>query len=420
MLNSPRARWILLAILLVVLTLGGWNPWQVWRHNRAAQEALRNGDPDTAQSLLEASLKINPKSGFTNFLMARTARRQGRAADVARYIESARDAGYPARALNHELLLVLAQAGQMEQVEPRIPELLPRDGADGQEVTAAIVSGYAHRYEFQKAHTYLDAWQADYPDDPEPHVMRGKLLQRCYDAKGAEREFRAALKLRPQYRGVRELLALTLVEQNEYDAAASLLEDSLREAPGNDELRTAWGECLLKLGRVDEAAEVFQSLASSHPDDCDVLAGLGSLAFLRGDLAEALQKLERVRSLCPHRSDARYKLAQTLQQLGKDAEADQEFQFVRNAGKTVSQVHDLAESLIDNPENVEARLEIGKSLLQFGDRADAAMWLETIFQYDPDHREAHRLLADYYEQRGDRERAARHRSAGTQSAHPTP
>ena len=64
---------------------------------------------------------------------------------------------------------------------------------------------------------------------------------------------------------------------------------------------------------------------------------------------------------------------------------------------------------LTQPLEETAVAEIKAALLEYGDVSEALMWLHSIFKYDPDHRDAHASLADFYERRGDRETAAEHR-----------
>jgi len=62
-----------------------------------------------------------------------------------------------------------------------------------------------------------------------------------------------------------------------------------------------------------------------------------------------------------------------------------------------------------DPENAQLRLQIGRTLLEQGQAADALLWFQGALRIDPRHRPTHRQLADYYESQGDADLAAQHR-----------
>jgi len=74
---------------------------------------------------------------------------------------------------------------------------------------------------------------------------------------------------------------------------------------------------------------------------------------------------------------------------------------------------------VKSPQDLEIRLEIGRTLLAEGD-AEGVAWLETILRFEPNHLPAHEALADYFSANGDSERAQRHRQQLDMTAQDSP
>jgi tetratricopeptide (TPR) repeat protein len=407
-----RRRAVILAAAVILGAIWAWKPACVAWHLSRGQRALDwLGDPEAALKQFEAALRIDPAHGKAHFLLARAHRRLGHAQEVYDHILLARQASFPEERLRREWILALAQAGRMDLAEPHVLELLTKPGDDGPEICAAFVAGYVHNFEYHQAFRYLEAWQKDYPQDPEPRIMRGKVRRRFQNYREAEREFRAAYALRPQYKDARELLAGVLVEQSKYDEAVKLLEQALAESPNDQRLLLGWAECLVQLGRYQEARGVFEKVLAQTPENCQALLGMGRVDLWDDRVASAVERLEKARALCPGRTDVRYALAQALSRAGERERAQRELAALEEARAAITRAFDLAEELIARPNDAARRFEIGTLLMEYGDAAEGAAWLETIFQFEPEHAEAHRALARYYLGRGDQERAAAHQKA---------
>ena len=170
-----------------------------------------------------------------------------------------------------------------------MPQLLRRDATDLNEVCAAIVAGYVHNYEFDPAFRYLEAWEKDFPEDPEPHIMRARIRQSWHNVREAERELRQALALRPTWRGLPQMLAQVLTEQNRMEEAAEVLSQVARQQPDDNHLQLAWADCLIRTGRIPEAKTLFERLESSEPTSVELLFGLGRIDLWEGQTERGLE-----------------------------------------------------------------------------------------------------------------------------------
>jgi tetratricopeptide (TPR) repeat protein len=115
-------------------------------------------------------------------------------------------------------------------------------------------------------------------------------------------------------------LAFQLLEQGETDKAIRELRLALDLGAGEAAQRTL-GRELFELERYDEAEEVLSSYNKRFPDDFDVNMKLAFIHFARGEHQEALPYYRAAVQANPASVDARVGLAETLEQLGRTANA---------------------------------------------------------------------------------------------------
>ena len=59
----------------------------------------------------------------------------------------------------------------------------------------------------------------------------------------------------------------------------------------------------------------------------------------------------------------------------------------------------MQELLRGDPQNTEARIKIGKIILEHESQNVGEFWIQSVFAYEPGNKEAHRALAEYYASR---------------------
>ncbi len=103
-------------------------------------------------------------------------------------------------------------------------------------------------------------------DRPEAHLNLGNLALEQGDFATAEREYRTALRLHPQFVPAYVNLA-DLQRAREQDADCErTLRSGIAVAPGNGELQHALGLCLIRQKRLDEAVIALGKAVSAAPD----------------------------------------------------------------------------------------------------------------------------------------------------------
>ncbi len=98
------------------------------------------------------------------------------------------------------------------------------------------------------------------PDSAALHYQLGLNLSRIGDHAGAKRAFEKVLELEPRVGRVRFLLAVVLYEQEDFKACEEQLRLYLRERPEDTSALEYRAGCLFHLGRIGEAADLFERL----------------------------------------------------------------------------------------------------------------------------------------------------------------
>jgi len=190
-----------------------------------------------------------------------------------------------------------------------------------------------------KATTELVAAEMVDAERPEAHLNLGLLEARRQQPAEAEREYRTALRLDPNFvpalvnladldraRGmdkegaellkkamaiepdnaaVRHSLGLLLVRQHDSAGALGLLRQSSELAPDNMRYAYVYAVALNSTGAPVEALLILEQARQKHPADRDMLTALVSIARDTGQLAVALRHARELAALDPGNAQLR-------------------------------------------------------------------------------------------------------------------
>lgn len=401
---------IFLALTAVFLGLGivNFDDWRVSRQLAIARSALQARDPNKAMSALLEAVRLNPSHGEVHLVMARAYRRQGELNNVRQALEKAARCGIALHRIRREEWLAMAQAGQMSEAAPHLRELLVDPGDDGPEICEAFVNGYFLTYQLGDAFRILDAWEKDFPQDPQPLVFRAAFSAKTDSWTAAAGYLRQAIPLAPQRDDIQRELANALLNLRETAEAAKLLQQLLKTYPHDPDLLVGWVQILLERGQIDEARSILKRVLQSHPQNFVTLRTLGQLELTDGNFAEAAQSLEMAVSLKSYDTEVRYALGTALQKLQRPSEAREQFDFVAKTQEALQRVDQLINRVRLKNDDLGARFEISELLRDFGEPRERFLWLRSIVALDPHHRAAHLELAKCYAEFGNAEESAKH------------
>lgn len=377
-----------------------------------ARQSIVDRDLPRAERWLAIAGQLGRPAGEIDFLRARIARLDGRPPEFEKALEAAEAKGFDRERLKREEALILLGAGQLELFEDRVGSWLA--GPDQREVCEAYANGLASRAEFEKLELVLDAWARDYPHDPQPNYRRGRIREHQRRLEDAEREYRLALKLKPEYFPAAYALGRLLLDRKENDEALALFERCL-SMPENTAAKVGVALCRKARGELQEAHKL---LVSAVADDEQVRARsyravgepharfvaateLGKLESELGNHQEAIRWLRLPVEREPRDMMARYAFAMALRGAGDQEAAERELEAVARLRKKVDQAGKLLDHLAQSPADVEARYEAGRLLLECNSDQTGLYWLKSVLAIDPQHAATHRALAEYYEKHGD-------------------
>jgi hypothetical protein len=107
---------------------------------------------------------------------------------------------------------------------------------------------------------------------------------------------------------------------------------------------------------------------------------------------------------------ANFALAEVLRDRRKDSQARARFaraERLKDLSERLAEI--TTRHMSDRPHDLALHSELGALLIQMGHAELGKRWLLGALQKDPDCRAAHAALADYYQSKGDAEKAAEHR-----------
>jgi Flp pilus assembly protein TadD len=162
------------------------------------------------------------------------------------------------------------------------------------------------------------------PDNTEPHLSAGQVLEKQNRLDDAAKEYEAAAALDPK--SLEPVIALSVVytKQQKYPQAEAMLRKLLEADPQNQVVRTQLGRILAAEGKNDEAAKLLAAGASSPPDDPHAALEMGTLYVKAGKYAEAEQMFRSAAKKLPEDAEVHFALGSALMEEKKYPEAQQE------------------------------------------------------------------------------------------------
>jgi tetratricopeptide (TPR) repeat protein len=410
---SRRWKWIAVAALLCVALAYGGRDWGAAFCEGRGAAAMRRLDWPAAKVWFDRAWRIDPGRSETAFLQARLARKRARLDELSKWLDRARSAGFSAQAIETELLLAAAQTGDLRGIESELGRRLAELPAEQPEICEAWVNGCLLNYRLAEARRILNLWVKDWPADPTPHVLLGRVDEHLSDLALAEQEFLAALKIQPGHPPAAYNLGRVQIAQQRPEAALEsyrLCSTTLFE---RQPALVGMAQCLRLLGRDEEARQVLDSsgpVDQEYVEDAYRLVGepaeaaksrypaeRGQIEMEAGNYADAVKWLEQAVAASPADWKLRYSLAFALSRTSRQEEADRELRRVEQTKSAMAEVDRQFDALHDDPQSVSTRFEIGRLFLEHLSENQGLVWLNSVLALDADHLPTHRLLADYFE-----------------------
>lgn len=219
-------------------------------------------------------------------------------------------------------------------------------------------------------------------ESPRSAQMRASLAH-SYLEKGmpaeAEREYQEAIRVgwervppdRDQIANAYGGLGGIYVGRGEFQKGLEAVETGLKI--GKFDIKgAAYGIALLRVGRLDEGAQVLYDYHLRNPNDEIVLDALGVIALSRRDYDKAIYYLQRAVKIVPDFGSARNNLGKTYLEIGKPAEA----------------LPHLQRAAVLSPSDPIVQTNLGSAFAALGRSAEARTFLERALALSPDYQPA--------------------------------
>lgn len=409
---KSRRYWLMLAALLVVLGGGalGCHLWASW-HYREAQRDLDRRLFAEAQQHLAAALKIWPWSADTYLLAARTARRAKDYETANRYLRASARYGGSASAVLLESQLLRAQRGELAQVEMYLVGCVQKDHPDTPDIVEVLIPQYLRTYQLTHAAHCVKKWLELEPDSRQAWLWRARIYERLLNRAESITSYRRVVELDPDNDAARQALAGLLAEGSVQEALQHF--ELLRQKQGDTApVLLGLARCRHVLNQPDEARRLLDALLAQQPRSGQALGERGRLAFQFESAPEAEKWYRQAVAAMPFEKELNYGLYQCLERVGKHGEAEEVLARLKRIEEDMNRIRQVTRAIANEPHDPVLRCEAGKILLRNGHESDGVRWLESALEEDPNHPEAHQILADYYERTGDSVRATAHRQFG--------
>jgi tetratricopeptide (TPR) repeat protein len=417
------------ALLLVAIVLAvplyligrqvrGFSRW------RQAEQAIAQGDLESAFVHLEICLRIWPDSSEAHLLMARTCRRMNDLARADDHLRRADRLGEPSEELELEHLMLQVQSGELDPgVEILRQRIRERHYAQAL-MLEALVKGHIRAHFLPEAHFWASLWVKHDPNSGDARYLRALALRRQMlgnsgEIESVRQDLDQALCLNPHHIPARLLLAEVLEASGRPTEAVTHFETYREQRPTDAAAVVGHTRCLRALGRTRQAREELDGWLKKYGEgtaDAYLLRGQLELE-LDGDPTQALEWLETSLKLGPNYDDTLHTLALLLRRLGRHTEADKYEQQCLRVRGLLARLQEISKR-ITVESSADLRYEAANIQMQLGNEERALSWLRSALQDDAEHRKTHQALAEFYRGKGNLEQAAIHQRAADEKPGP--
>lgn len=351
------------------------------------------------------------KSSDCLLAKARLSRLRGRTEEMQAALVQAQKCGASRESVKIEETLGLAQAGQLSQVEDRLKSLLVEQRVNLSSVCEAYINGFLLNYRFGDAAALLEVWEKDFPDAAQPKFVRGMIDDQLGNSAAAISSYQAAFTLDRGRSDIRLRLAIALTRQHDFQSAVEHFRALTPVYAEYEDFLLNYATCLTEMGDRHSAQPVLSQLLRQNPQHRDANLLLARHYFATHEYQAASQVVQNRLRNNLRDYDFRYLFALILRAQGKTEEAATHMGFVEASDAAMARIRIAMDQTRDEPQRADTRFEIGIELMELGFRVEAANWLRSVLEVEPNHLAAHDALAKFYHDEGQPALALRHEVA---------
>jgi tetratricopeptide (TPR) repeat protein len=403
-------------VVLAVCALGAaWYSAQY--HLRAARQARQENRLADARQHIEKSLRRWRFSSEAHLLAARLARLDSDYPALEKHLAECRWLGGATEEAQLELTLARAERGDMGRAQAGFWRKVEEDHPDKGVILEAMARWHHRHYSFGPALKCLDRWVAEEPDSFLALVQRGEIHEALLQHEAAESDYTRALDIIPGQLdiGVR-LVNLMFRLHRPCERIKPYLERLEQGRADQPEVRVLVARYHLLSGELDEASRLLEGMLADDQESVDVLALLGEVELQRARPAAAEQWIRKALDRDPVSLPLVFALYRALsKQPGREKEARRVFQQHESIKADTLRLQVITKQITAGLSRggilgfSRLAIEGGLIMMRLRQEQAGARWLEMGVDLLPEHREARRVLIEYYDRIGDRDRAAEHR-----------
>lgn len=415
--RGARKKWIyaLIIFLVVILSSPIWGKglWVDFFQYRATKN-LQARNPESALQWLGYAQSLDDTNPKTRILLARSYRKSHDVEQAYIELKNYYQLVGSTEAYLQEQWLLKAQIGDNTDLQKHLSELLIKPQGDIQDICETYVNSCILNYRFNDALKILELWEADFPEDPLPHFMRGKIYQHNRALQEAIKEFKTALDKDNTFAPAAYNLARIQLTLKKTKAAAKYYQITLDNTKFQAPAKVGLARCLRLLNQNAEAKKILAEVLENDVKELQIeYQAMGDHKFLANsaphlemgnlELAEknyeaALKWLEPAAQANPRDLGVKNSLAIVYSRLGRKQKAKELSLVIKETNDALEEIQQLLDQLLQEPNNAELRFQIGKKYLMYVSEEQGIVWLNSVLQSQADHWGAHDELAKYYEQ----------------------
>lgn len=411
--STRRVRWLLVVLLSLFVGLGAAATVVHLRaeyHYRQAQQAFDRLRLLRARDHIDTTLATWPRSFRVNFLAARIARRVGDLERAEKYLQICQDLVGPREEIFLERLLIRAQNGETDEVQPALRDLVQKNHPDSGLILEALARGYAFLFRFVDLDFVLHMWLEREPDNLLAHFFQAWSHEQLGARDDAVIEYRRIVERDPENDEARLRLANLLIDKSQPAEAIEHLQIVIRRHPENLAAKVRLALSLHDLGQLDEAERILTEVLESEPEYAPALTARGRIALQLNQVELATEYLQKAASIDRADYTTWFLLHQALERQDRPEELAKVSERLKVLEADTRRLHDIV--VVQNsqrPNDPALHVEVGAILLRSGEKEEGLRWLQQALKIDPLYPRAHMELAKYFEAHGDAKRATHHR-----------
>ncbi len=372
----------------LIVVLGVAFSWRLWQfnqpesHYQRAREALVAGDDDVVLQEVEYLTQTTGFESHARLLRGLLLVRKGKLADALTQLKQANAESTVVEA-SANAAKCFYQMGQYLNAIDAAHKALSRDST-AIDARRWLAAAYYDLGAVEHAVVELEQISREAQADPRPDRLLGLIAKDSEQYLSAIGHYRESLRRDPKQPDREKILnelADSLIKQNLFEEAISILKDCQRSAG----VLSLEAECQYALGDSAHAMNLLNQAIELDPKYVPAKLTKGKLLLDEGKADQALLFLKDAVRLDPYHRVTHLQLSQAFRQLGQTAQADKELQRSQEIKSREREFTDLHETAMLKPLDADVRFRLGELAGQLGKRDLSKMWLRAALAIDPQH-----------------------------------